>query len=92
MSGRVGRPRERKGRRGRVAEMLRAARSARSISQEQAARELSVHRTTLALWETDVYDAKIQRGCAEQEFEVSEGIKVTKVSPPAHDSFVVVGR
>lgn len=35
-----------------LAESLRAARIARGLSQEEAAKELEVHRTTLALWET----------------------------------------
>lgn len=48
----AGRPRERVGRRGVVAEQLRAARAARSMSQEETARELDVNRVTLSLWET----------------------------------------
>lgn len=47
-----GRPRKRRGPRGRFAHALRAARAARELTQEQAARALGVDRATLAKWET----------------------------------------
>ncbi len=48
----MGRPRERKGRRGSVAERLRAARAARGLTQHQAAAELGILPPVLAAYET----------------------------------------
>lgn len=50
--GSVVRPRHRAGPRGKFAERLRAARTARALTQQDAADELEVTRSTLALWET----------------------------------------
>lgn len=48
----VARPRTKQGPRGEFADRLRAARTARGLTQEAAAQELAVTRPTLALWET----------------------------------------
>lgn len=51
MNGR-GRPRERKGRRGRFGERLRAARREVAVTQAKAADLIGVDRVTVARWET----------------------------------------
>lgn len=47
-----GRPRLRRGPRGKIADALRSARAARGMSQPQAARELGISTSRLANWET----------------------------------------
>ena len=47
-----GRPRQRRGPRGRLAGAVRAARAARGWTQAEAASQLGVARETLARWET----------------------------------------
>ena len=49
---RVGRPRSRKGPRGKLAEALRAARAARGMTQHEAAEELGVDQGAFAKWES----------------------------------------
>ena len=51
----VGRPRERKGRRGKLADELREARRLAGISQDTAALQLGVARVTIARWETGAF-------------------------------------
>ena len=48
----VGRPRSRRGPRGKLAEALRAARAARGLSQAQAAEDLGIGQPVLARWES----------------------------------------
>ncbi len=48
----MARPRERKGRRPALAEKLRAARAARGLTQYQAAAELGIAPSTLAVFES----------------------------------------
>ena len=49
--GKIGRPRARRGPRGKLAEALRAARAARGMTQAEAAEELRIDQAVLARWE-----------------------------------------
>jgi len=48
----VGRPRTKRGPRGKIAEALRAARAARGVTQARAAAELGITQPVLAGWES----------------------------------------